>query len=414
MSYSLKDVVNDNVEAVEKAPRKKDVVERPDSEVQLGSLDSEIHEYVKIQKDPTDDLVLLPRCRAGWEPNTFFKYLIDNKPEGYLVWCEDTEEMWWAHDKHCLDANFIYREDLVIVEITSMEQAEAFYDEKTADLRPGVHTCKVQYILDNPGNETYEVYHDSNYPTTHYGKATPTGMFIHRYTNRFHRDMAILTLDKEYSNSSHKEAAKLTAKKMGADEAIIISDGAWLKEKASCCFFYLDNLSVVKMTEGTLPSDADQAVLISEINGAFNALSFCKARGKHSIKYYYDNTSIVNIFRNRKMEYLDEVKRYKKLLEDMLNEGYDVTFIELHPKTDENKDAENKALIYFHNTCDAECRQISDIIKKDYKAFANDSNKQGKTYNQIKQDFKPKGKPANRGGYNNNNRGGGYNKPKHY
>lgn len=392
---------NDDV----KENKKKDVIERPQAEVKLESLDADVHEYVKVQKDPTDDLIFFPRCKKEWGADTSFSDFVKTAT-GFMVWCADTEEMWYAPDKQCLDANFIYREDLVIEPVTSVGGAECFYEEKTDDLRPGVNTCKVQYILDNPGNETYEVYHDSNYPTAHYGKATPTGMFVHRYQNRFHRDMAILALDREYSNSSHKEAAKLTAKSMTADEAIIVSDGAWMKNTSSCSYFYLDATSVLKMVEGTLPSDPDQAVLISEINGAYNALLMCKQRGKKKITYYYDNTSIVNVYRNRKMEYLPEIKRYKGLLEQMHTEGFEVTFIELHPKTDEDKDSENKALIFFHNTCDAECRNISDICKKDYKAFAADTQKSGKTYGQIKEEFKPKGRPRNGG---NNNRGGNYN-----
>lgn len=408
MSMSLADIRADVMSdgSDEKVLKRKDVVERPTNEVRLGSLDTDVHEYVKVQKDPTDDLVFLPRCKADWGLGTSFNDFVQCA-EGYLIWCADTEEIWYAPDKRCLDANFIYREDLTIHPVTSVADAESFYAEKTADLRPGVCTCKVQYILDNPGNETYELYHDSNYPTVHYGKATPTGMFIHRYQNRFHRDMAILSLDAEYSNSSHKEAAKLTAKSMGVDEAIIVSDGAWLKNTSSCSYFYLDNTSVLKMVEGTIPSDPDQAVLISEINGAYNALLMCKLRKKTKITYYYDNTSIVNVYRNRKMEYLPEIKRYKGLLEQMYNEGYEVTFVELHPKTDEGKDSENKALIFFHNTCDAECRNIADIFKKDYKAFAVDNSKGGKTYGQIKEEFKPKGKPRNGG--NNNYRGGGNN-----
>ena len=411
MSMSLNDVRagGQAAESDEKVNKKKDVVERPKNEVKLESLDTDMHEYVKVQKDPTDDLVFLPRCKGDWGLETFFTDFV-KKPDdwGYMVWCADTEEMWYAPDKHCLDANFIYREDLVIESVTSVEAAEKFYMEKTCNLRPGVNTCKVQYILDNPGNETYEVYHDSNYPTAHYGKATPTGMFVHRYQNRFHRDMAILALDSEYSNSSHKEAAKLIAKSMSPDEAIIVSDGAWLKNTSSCSYFYLDATSVLKMVEGTLPSDPDQAVLISEINGAYNALLMCKMRNKTKITYYYDNTSIVNVYRNRKTEYLPEIKRYKALLEEMYNEGFEVTFIELHPKTDEDKDSENKALIFFHNTCDAECRNIADIFKKDYKAFAADTNKSGKTYGQIKDEFKPKGKPRNGGNNNRGGYGGGY------
>ena len=211
--------------------------------------------------------------------------------------------------------------------------------------------------------------------------------------------MAILELDNIYSDTSKKEAGKMTKKKIGQNEAIVISDGAWMKEVSTSSVVYLDSERVLKCTEGRLPSDADQAVLISEIKGAIMALEFCKAFGKKRITYYYDNTSIVNVFRNRKTEYLEEIAEYKRLLESLQALGYQVNFVELHPKTGENRDTENKALMFFHNGCDAECRNMSEIFKRDYRSYAADGSTDGKTYSKIKEEFKPKGKPKQNNGY---------------
>jgi hypothetical protein len=276
------------------------------------------------------------------------------------------------------------------------------------DLRPGVQTRKTCYILDIPGNETYEVYYESNYASLKYGMATPTGTFIHKYPNRFHRDMAILELDKLYSESSVKKASKQIEKALKPNEAIVISDGAWLKNVCASAVWYIDATSAIKMTEGIIPTEQDQAVLIAEIRGATNAFQLCMAKGKKKIRYYYDNTSILNVFRNRKTEYIEEVKQYKELLEEMDRNGYQVTFIELHPKTGEDRIDDNKALLFFHNSCDAECRSMTDIFKKDYKSYAGVDEKEGKSYSTIKSEFKPKGKPGQSSGkgYQSNQRTG--------
>ena len=139
-------------------------------------------------------------------------------------------------------------------------------------------------------------------------------------------------------------------------------------------------------------------------------------RRKKKITYYYDNTSILNIFKNRKTEYIAEVVEYKELLEKMASESYSVKFVELHPKTGEGRDNDNHALMFFHNDCDGMCRKMADIFKKDYKSFAASDDKDGKTYQQVKEEFKPKGRPGQSNGRkpggnysNGNNRYG-----KHY
>lgn len=399
MKTTLDELVKGTAELPEEnLHRTKGVISRPDAAVTLLAVSNESREHSKTQKDPTDDLLEIKEHldSAGLDGITGGK--------GFLVFCPTTLQMWYAHDKLCLDRNFIYREDLEILEVTD-SSAFDWFNQRVEPINFGIQTCKKCYILDNPGNETYEVYCDSNYPSIKYGKATPQGCFVHVYSNRFHRDMAILELDDLYANSSNKQAGKLTAKKFGEREAIIISDGAWMKEQSAFSYFYLDAESVVHCTEGTIPSEPDQAVLISEINGAYWALKRCMERGKGEITYYYDNTSILNIFKNRKTEYITEVKRYKDLLEKMHNLNYKITFVELHPKTGETRDTDNKALQFFHNRCDAACREMADICKKDYRAFTTNGSKEGKTLSTLHQESKPKPN-GTRGGYNSykNNR----------
>lgn len=375
---------------------------RPTEQVELLAVSKESKAHIKTQRDPTDDLLEL---KAMPTEEAFELMLEAGGGVGYLVWCPITMQAWYAHNKLCLDQNFIYRDDLEILCIEGTTEAYTWLTERIGELNFGIITCKKCYILDNPGNETYEVYFDSNYPSIKYGKATPQGCFVHCYPNRFHRDMAILELDELYSNSSNKQAGKLTAKPFAPNEAIIVSDGAWMKDTCSFSFYYLDSKSVIHCTEGTIPSEPDQAVLISEINGAYNALKKCMERAKGVITYYYDNTSILNVFKNRKTEYIEEIKRYKDLLEKMFNLGYKINFVELHPKTGENRDTDNKALQFFHNRCDSACRDMADVFKKDYRAFTTNGSKDGKTLAQVHDESKPKPRNNNNRGYNKNYNG---------
>lgn len=398
MGYTLKDILANVVELPqeeenEKLHRTKKITERPNDEVKLYSIAQENAEVIKTQADPTDDLV-----EVGVGSENVEKLV--GIESGYLIWCQDTLQMWYAHDKTCLDKNFIYRDDLKILEVHNNKEAVAFYDEKASQYNPGIVTRKACYLLDIPGNETYEVYYDTTYPNVHYGKVTPSGMFVHKYKDRFHRDMAILNLDKIYSEASGRQAGKFTAKKFKPNEAVIISDGAWMKDSCTSAHYYIDNASVIKMVEGTIPSELDQAVLISEITAAYNALMMCYMRKKTYITYYYDNTSILNVFKNRKTEYIEEIKRYKDFLEQMDKEGYRIIFVELHPKTDDNKDDINKALVFFHNSCDSECRIMADTIKKDYKSYLEENPTNPKDYRTMRQENKPKGRPK----YQGNNR----------
>lgn len=392
LSGSSLDVLNSVEEQKESLHRSSTIIERPNEEVKLMSVSNESIEVIKSQKDPTDDLIFLPKAVSMIE----LRMSKTKLPEtGFLIHCRDTEECWIAPDEVCLNKNFVYRADLDIVQYTSLEVCLNKYAEFNIDYLPGVYPTRKCYILDNPANETYEVYYQSNYPALKYGKSTPQGTFIHAFPNRFHRDMSIIELDKLYSNSSNKAAGKLTTRAFGQNEAIIVSDGAYMKNSCAASVAYLDAGSVIKFTQGFLPSDETQAVLISEIMGATIALKLCVTNKKKKITYYYDNTSIVNVFKNRKTEYLDEIREYKELLKKMDEDGYKINFVELHPKTGEDRDNENKALMFFHNSCDSECRLMCDIFKKDYKSFTTSGSTDGKDYKTISSSV-PKGKPKYR------------------
>ncbi len=381
--------------------RSKTVIERPNDEYTLKSITLEPFERKKYQSDPTDTLL---EVKGGLTEKEFLSLLNDYCGEAEvpyaIVWCENTEQTWMAISKLCLDQNFIYRDDLEIMLPLGQIDVLGFYKRHGALVNPGIITRKTCYIIDSPADEHYEVYYDTNYPAMKYGKATPNGMFIHKCKDRFHRDMKIIELDKLYQEESADCASKLTKKPMSADEAIIISDGCFMQNVCAASYYYIDSSTLIKNTQGIVPSEPEQAVLISEIVGATSALKMCRLKGKRKITYYYDNTSIMNVFRNRKTEYIEEVVEYKKLVEQMDGEGYQIKLVELHPKKGDDRDTVNKALMYFHNYCDKECTEMARVFSKDYRSIAMTDDSEGKTYAQIKKDFKPKGRPGQSSGNN--------------
>lgn len=372
---TLKEVINGLCELTadtESPAHRTHEKQRPTEKVTLGSVSKESITHSKTQKDPTSDLVELDLSVKAEE--------LDLSMGGFLVWCGYTKQMWYAHSTLCLNQNFVYRDDLEILMVEDLDATKSWYTERASSKEPGEYCSRKCYILDNPCNETYEVYYESNYPSLKYGYSTPKGCFVHRYENRFHRDMAILELDELYTNSSLKG---YNQKELSYDEAIIISDGAWVKGSCSSSFVYIDVKGLCKQTMGFTPSDPKQAVLIAEITGAHKALEMCYRNRKYNIKYYYDNTSIFNVFRNRRTEAIPEVKAYKELLRNMDRQGYTIEFIELHPKTGATRDVDNKALQFFHNSCDAACRDMAEIFSKNYRSFAIQDNKPGNSYKDV-------------------------------
>lgn len=377
--------------------RGRTVLERPKEEVKLHKLSEEPFERKKYQSDPTPDLIEIP---AALDKKQLFDLVESCNEDSYIIWCNNTMQTWLAPTQLCLDQNFIYRYDLDIVKYSDPDSVWDFYESRGHVVNPGMCSCKVCYILDSPAEESYEVYYNSNYPLLKYGKTTPNGMFIHKCRDRFYRDMKIMELDKLYDESSATRAAEMTKKELTAKEAIVISDGCFMRNVCTSAYYYLDNVSLIKMTQGIIPTEPDQAVLISEIAGATSALQMCRIKGKKKITYYYDNTSIMNVFRNRKMEYVQEIVEYKQLVEEMTQEGYDIKFVELHPKTGEDREDTNKALMYFHNYCDKECQDMARIFSKDYRSIAISDDSEGKTFKQVKKEFAPKGRPKNGGNGN--------------
>lgn len=357
-------------------------IKRPTEEVILHSLCENTIGCARSHKDPTSDVI-----DVGLFNDNVSAILSD---DGFLVLCKNSADAWFAHNKQCLDANFIYRSDLNIIAITDEKNGLSEYHEFCSQFTKGIPVRKKCYLLDNPINETYEVYYDADYPLTRYGKSVPDGMSIRIFKNRFHRDMKILELDDKYSNQSSDGAKRVVSKSYEPDEAIIVSDGCMIQDTCSSSFYYMDATSLLHTTESHVPSNLSQGVLISEIYGAYLALKMCVDREKHNITYYYDNTSIVNVFRNKKLHSVDEIYKYKKLCEYMRDNGYTVNFVELHPKTGENRKQENKALMYFHNMCDRDCRNMSDVFKKDYKAFATKGNQNGMELSKVCTVKKPK------------------------
>lgn len=350
---------------------------RPSDEYQLEALltDDTVVER-RESADPTPDLRLLPKGSAI--------EVTDDMLNGYLVWCANTEETWFAPTVICLNQNFIYRYDLEILQVTDVKAASEWVHERNDKLMPGLVTRKTCYILDNPGIEKYEVYYDPYYPAQHYGKCSPQGTTVRQYKDRFHRDIAILDLDSKYAKASAKSASNMASKELSEDQAIIVSDGALIHRNASFAFYYMDCESVVKSAECMLPSSKEQGVIIAEINGAYRALSMCFNRRKTDITYYYDNTSIVSAITSKRTDSIPEVKRYKKLLDKMYQLGYKINFVEIHPKRGTTRDDENKALVYFHNSCDAECKTMADLFHRDYRGHAAEGNKYGSYYGQMK------------------------------
>lgn len=340
----------------------RDTIKRPSTRVQLKSLSYESMLHAKTQLDPTEDLIEVS--------SDFITTRLEYYQHGFCIFCKDTMQMWFAPTEECLNRNFIYREDLLIQETTSYKEVEAFWTKYLSGSLNKITPRKSCYIMDIPMNETYEVYYESNYPSQRYGKSTPQGSYIHKYPNRFHRDMAILALDNLYSNSSMKEAGKFIGRDFEENEAIIISDGAWIKGKIASSVFYLDADTTLQLTEGSLPSVPDHGSLIAEIKAATLALSMCCMKKKTKVTYYYDNKNILNVLGKTKVENVTEIQEYRSLCEKLYHEGFVIKFVELHPKTGENRDKDNKALMFFHNQCDAACVSMCDLVHKDYKKFA--------------------------------------------
>lgn len=413
---TLKDVVLGNVKKDETNDTVKNkTTERPNEEYVLQAVISAESKKRPVQNYPTIDVIEFPPVMQSEELDAYIK---ENgiEPSGFVVWCSYTQQLWYVPTRLCLDQNFIYRDDLEITEISSLEELAELYESTAAVVDLSIITKKCCYILDCPADESYEVYADPSYPIDKYGKATPNGMFVMKYSNRFKRDTAILKLDKKYADKSIKDAKELAVSILSENEAIVISDGSAIKDICTCAHYYIDRDSLIKMSQGFVASNGEMANLVSEIKGVTNALKMCYMNGKKVVRYYYDNVAIVNVFSSRRTEGLKEVAEYKELLNKMYEDGFEVTFIEIHPKTGSDRIDDNKAILFFHNYCDVECRDIANLYTRNYRKFAAADNKSGKKYDEVKGARKPKYTPKAYGSghssrprnnsYNGNNRYG--------
>ena len=407
MGMTLKDVMsNEVVEDLNQHSLKK--LKRPSEVLDLKSIRSEFIEISKQDYNATPELIEVNISCSDPVQKTETQVYGDGS---FLIQDINTKQVWIAPNELVLNNNFIYREDIDIFKISNEDEFRKTLQVMLEAHPFGVKPSRVCYILDNPVLECITPYYNSASVLQMYGVSTPRGCFIHKYPNRFIRDMAILKMNKKYTTASKRDL-KLLSKDLKPNQAIIVSDGAFLKNISANSMFYIDDKSIISMQEATIPSIPEQSVLISEIKGAINALSMCVAKNKRDIIYYYDNTSIVNCFNNKKLEYIDEVKDFKELIRALASSNCNVYFKEVHPKNiqddEENDDellAERKGIKYFHNLCDDRCTEAAQIFNRGYKELISTNVEKGLTLADLIEKDKPKKVYGKSNNNNNRNRG---------
>lgn len=407
MGMTLKDVMsNEVVEDLNQPSLKK--LKRPSEVLDLKSIRSEFIEISKQDYNATPELIEVNISCSDPVQKTETQVYGDGS---FLIQDINTKQVWIAPNELVLNNNFIYREDIDIFKISNEDEFRKTLQVMLEAHPFGVKPSRVCYILDNPVLECITPYYNSASVLQMYGVSTPRGCFIHKYPNRFIRDMAILKMNKKYTTAS-KRNLKLLSKDLKPNQAIIVSDGAFLKNISANSMFYIDDKSIISMQEATIPSIPEQSVLISEIKGAINALSMCVAKNKRDIIYYYDNTSIVNCFNNKKLEYIDEVRDFKELIRALASSNFNVYFKEVHPKNiqdDEENDgellAERKGIKYFHNLCDDRCTEAAQIFNRGYKELISTNVEKGLTLADLIEKDKPKKVYGKSNNNNNRNRG---------
>lgn len=367
MKVNLQDLISGKIVLPEE-PKKE--LKRPDNEVDLENNLSEFDGIVKSELPATDELNEIKVSLSDPLQTDLSSYELDR---GYLIRDINTCQIFVVPSKKALNNNFIYRDDLDIREFSNKEEFREIA-QGYLELHPvGALNSRVQYILDEPAIEKYTPYYNHQLVIDKYGVTTPRGCFIRKYKDRFERDIALLKMDSKYKELSKSKAGEVV-KELKSNQAIIVSDGAYIKNCIASSVLYMDNLNIISLASCGLPSIEDQSVLIAEIVGATNALKLAIQNNKKKITYFYDNTSIINCFNNRKLEYIDEVKAFKELIIDMHAKKYDVTFLEIHPKTLQEDEADNARLLdtrktvkYIHNFCDSVCTGVVNIYVKGYR-----------------------------------------------
>ena len=263
------------VEEIVDIQSKQESLKKPEELIELQAVYEECEAYQKTEKDKTDDLIELETGLDLDSLRDIIGYKDDENCDWYLVFDTNTKYSYLAKDLVCLNKNFVYRGDVEIITCKSISEVVERYMETSGKYTHGCMPRFGCYILDNPSIEKYEVYYDSNYPKMQYGLATPKGCAIHKYKDRFHRDMAILELDILYSQASKIRAREFTKMELKPNEAIIVSDGAYLKNACLCAIFYIAADQIMKLSVGFLASDETQSskelsCILSNINYRVN------------------------------------------------------------------------------------------------------------------------------------------------
>lgn len=363
-------------------------VEKPTEAVRLLAVHEDEAEVEKcVLDDKTDDLVVLPYGKT----KDYLEVLNNVTGSGFIIHDIYSKETWYAPDIICLNKNFVFREDVRIVQVKDKQEALDIWLTFNEGITPSRLYSRFKYILDDPAAGTYWPFSSSDYVPKHYGKPVLQGTVIHKCKNRFQRDSLILMLEQKYTSESEKDVRELGKAELSDNEAIIVSDGSSRESTVSYCYYYMDNKSILRQSGCcTLTGGAKCTSSVAEIIGGLNAIKQCVAQGKHVIKYYFDNSVIINVFKSHKLDNIPEIKEYKNYLNQLNAEGYEILFCDLHPKTDKQKYKLNKALTYLHNSCDSECIVMAKMHYRNYTKKAMTDESTGNSLSRIVKPQRPK------------------------
>lgn len=314
----------------------------------------------------------------------------------YVVCCKESHDLWLCLSEQILDANFLYRGDLDIYALMDYKNLVDILYVLIGKYATGREFSKVCYILDNPVAEEYTPYSNPSYPYNKYKKKTPIGMQVLRFDNRFDRDVVIAELEKKYRDKPAKSAAELVSKELNQNAAIIVSDGATSFGASMSAYWYLDSDKLEHNCIAFKPSVVEQGSLLGEIVAATRALKTCYDNNKTVIDYYYDNKAIVNILNSKRLSDIPEIMEYKELCEKLHEEGFIVTYKELHPKRGSHRNNSNPALLYFHNSCDKACTDIANLYRSKCTQVAASDTSTGVKYSDTVKPKKRKTKNCNK------------------
>ena len=155
-------------------------IEKPTKAVQLLAAhedEAEVKKYVL--DDKTDDLVTLPYGKT----KDCFEVLNKVIGPGFIVYDIYSKETWYAPDIICLNKNFVFREDVRIVQVENKQEAVDTWLTFNEDIAPSRLYSRFKYILDDPAAGTYWPFSSPDYVPKHYGKPILQGTVIHKSKN---------------------------------------------------------------------------------------------------------------------------------------------------------------------------------------------------------------------------------------